>query len=491
MNKHGCNFHLVVNPQEGVNDTEATLVEWQVKDGEMVVEGQVLCVLETTKAAYEVVAPAPGVIKVLTIVGEKAAVNQEVAVIFDTQENFSLHSESVYQEFKEKYCGSKIQVTEKARKLAESLGVDVSKIRTQTGIVKEKDVRDYQERLPEANKVSLGRVKEEFVQALEKDPSVFKNLSSQEKVRIYRENGAVIGDDVLFGPGALIVAKFIEVGEGTAFGEGASIKAERFRIGKIGVIGAHANFVTRSIWIGDVFYSGNQFIVGGGGAFGKNSEFRCGDNCLISSQCIINTSEPVVFGDEVGLSPRAQIYTHSHWQDIFEGYAASFGPVTIGDHSYVTGNAMIVPGVTVGRGCTILANSVVTSNVDDRCVVAGVPAKVVRHIEADTPIEKKDRIMQRLLPELRCLLSEQKLDPDGFVYEVEYRGKIKKGVVLTFLVNDVSESDQTTVFDFSQKQITGPQNRYTDEIRNFFRKRGVRFKPYLWRYTHDVGLFNQ
>jgi acetyltransferase-like isoleucine patch superfamily enzyme len=304
------------------------------------------------------------------------------------------------------------------------------------------------------------------------------------------DNGACIGSNVTFAAGSVVIANYIDIGDGTVFGDHAFVKAERFRIGTMGVLGAHASVVTRSIWIGDAFYSGSHISIGGGGAFGARSGFRCGDNCLVSSQCIINTGEPVVFGNEVGLSPRVQIYTHSHWQDVFEGFAASFGPVTIGDHSYLTGNVMVVPGVTLGRGCTVLANSVVTSDVDDRAVMSGVPAKVVGRVEGHLSLERKDRIMRRLLPELTTRLGEQGLSPDGFVYEPAYDGRGGVHVVLTFQMNAEAAPDGTTVFDFGRKRIVGPQNRYTDEIRNFFRKRGVRFAPYAWRYTHDEGLFN-
>ena len=42
---------------------------------------------------------------------------------------------------------------------------------------------------------------------------------------------------------------------------------------------------------------------------------------------------------------------------------------------------MILPGVTIGRGCVVGAGSVVTKNVPDFTVVAGNPARVVRKIE--------------------------------------------------------------------------------------------------------------
>jgi hypothetical protein len=198
-----------------------------------------------------------------------------------------------------------------------------------------------------------------------------------------------------------------------------------------------------------------------------------------------------MLGNEVGLSPRVQIYTHSHWQNIFDGYLPSFGPVSIGDQAYVTGNAMIVPGVSIGRGSTVLANSLVTSNIEDRCTVLGVPAVVVHRLSGELSHEKKERILMRLIPELREQLVAQGLDPDRFAYLPEYGGTPKNPVTLTFKVISQSVPEGFTVFDLNEKQVFGLQDRYTDEVRNFFRKRGVRFKPHLWRYTHDAGLFNQ
>jgi maltose O-acetyltransferase len=53
------------------------------------------------------------------------------------------------------------------------------------------------------------------------------------------------------------------------------------------------------------------------------------------------------------------------------------GPVTIEDHVWIGSRAMILPGVTVGRGAVVAAGSVVTKDVAPMTVVAGVPAKPV------------------------------------------------------------------------------------------------------------------
>ena len=55
-------------------------------------------------------------------------------------------------------------------------------------------------------------------------------------------------------------------------------------------------------------------------------------------------------------------------------------PVTIGAGSYLGAGAIILPGVTVGKFAVVGAGAVVTRDVPERAVVAGVPAHVLRTI---------------------------------------------------------------------------------------------------------------
>ena len=56
-------------------------------------------------------------------------------------------------------------------------------------------------------------------------------------------------------------------------------------------------------------------------------------------------------------------------------------PVVIGDDCWIGGHAVILPGVTIGRGCTVAAASVVTRDVEPWSVVMGSPARVVRKVK--------------------------------------------------------------------------------------------------------------
>ena len=55
-------------------------------------------------------------------------------------------------------------------------------------------------------------------------------------------------------------------------------------------------------------------------------------------------------------------------------------PVTLKTGCWIGANALILPGVTVGRNSVIGAGSVVTKSIPDRVLAAGNPAKVIRAI---------------------------------------------------------------------------------------------------------------
>jgi maltose O-acetyltransferase len=92
----------------------------------------------------------------------------------------------------------------------------------------------------------------------------------------------------------------------------------------------------------------------------------------------------VTIGPDTLLGPDVKIYTVYHSvdpdqraQDDASGHEYRL-PVTIGSNCWIGGGATILPGITIGDGSTVAAGTVVTEDVESRCLVAGVPAKVTK-----------------------------------------------------------------------------------------------------------------
>jgi maltose O-acetyltransferase len=90
------------------------------------------------------------------------------------------------------------------------------------------------------------------------------------------------------------------------------------------------------------------------------------------------TGSRIVIGDDVRIGPHARFHAASH--DIDSADFSEIGAdIVIGPHSWIGAGAMILSGVHVGAGAVVAAGSVVTRNVPDYAVIAGVPAKIIKY----------------------------------------------------------------------------------------------------------------
>jgi acetyltransferase-like isoleucine patch superfamily enzyme len=118
-------------------------------------------------------------------------------------------------------------------------------------------------------------------------------------------------------------------------------------------------------------YGGSKVIVAPGG------HLRLGSGFLNNDAKIACVSQ-VSIGHDVAIGPEVYIRdTDSHGISGSSGAAAQ--PITIGDHVWIGMRAMILKGVTIGDGAIIAAGAIVTRDVEEGALVAGVPAKFVRH----------------------------------------------------------------------------------------------------------------
>jgi acetyltransferase-like isoleucine patch superfamily enzyme len=112
------------------------------------------------------------------------------------------------------------------------------------------------------------------------------------------------------------------------------------------------------------------------------SNITIGDGAFINSGCYIETDGGVTIGAHASLGPRVSIITVTHeiGPEIVRAGRRIQGRVDIGVGAWIGANSTILPGVTIGRGAIVGAGSVVTKNVPDNVVVAGVPARVMREL---------------------------------------------------------------------------------------------------------------
>lgn len=112
--------------------------------------------------------------------------------------------------------------------------------------------------------------------------------------------------------------------------------------------------------------------------YGKN--IKLGKNVFINSGCCFQDQGGIEIGDGCLIGHQAVIATLNH--DLSPATRANMTPskVTLGKNVWVGSHATILPGVTVGDGSIIAAGAVVNKDVPPACVVAGVPAKVVKRL---------------------------------------------------------------------------------------------------------------
>jgi len=111
-------------------------------------------------------------------------------------------------------------------------------------------------------------------------------------------------------------------------------------------------------------------------------DLRIGHHCRINRNCCLDVRGSLCIGNNVSISPDVTILTLQHFYND-PNFADDGRPVEIADHVWIGTRAMIMPGVTVGRGAVVAAGAVVTKDVAPGEIVGGVPAKPIGRRQLD------------------------------------------------------------------------------------------------------------
>jgi acetyltransferase-like isoleucine patch superfamily enzyme len=173
------------------------------------------------------------------------------------------------------------------------------------------------------------------------------------------------------------------------------------------------NLMRRAIWRAVAQKFGNGVRIGSGAGFKHLETFEIGDRVFIGAQAYIQgrfdgvakignhvwigpqayfDARNLIIEDYVGWGPGAKVLGSAHTglpidRPIIET-DLEIRPVRVEAWADIGTGAVLLPGVTVGKGSIIGAGAVVTRDVPAFAIVAGVPAKFLRWRDGYTPSEQ-------------------------------------------------------------------------------------------------------
>ncbi|MBM4144365.1 MAG: acyltransferase [Lentisphaerae bacterium] len=139
------------------------------------------------------------------------------------------------------------------------------------------------------------------------------------------------------------------------------------------------------------FYRWAGMKIGRGVTLGRGVAVACYprkitlEDCVeIQPQVYFLARDEIRVGRNTAISPFVKILTSSNPNARHNALGGIFPPVrkpvTIRENCWIGTGAILLPGVTVGPMSVVAAGAVVTRDVPERCVAAGVPARTIRRI---------------------------------------------------------------------------------------------------------------
>ena len=119
---------------------------------------------------------------------------------------------------------------------------------------------------------------------------------------------------------------------------------------------------------GSIAAIGKGFVIGDGSSFGND--------------CFVGAAGGVYIGSHVAMGQNVRFHSENHnfgdiTKPIYEQGVTNIG-ITIGNDCWIGAGAVFLDGSSMGNGCVVGANTLVTKQFPDNSVIAGSPARIIR-----------------------------------------------------------------------------------------------------------------
>ena len=252
----------------------------------------------------------------------------------------------------------------------------------------------------------------------------------------------------------------------------------------------------RRAFLGSGIWGGRSVRIGGGGHRDPWATLAVGDLAFVGDEAFVNVCRPVLIGREVFLTMRSLIVTHNIGHSLLEGFENRFAPVVLEDRSQVGLGAVLYAGARVGRGGDRRLELVRRGR--DPCGRRSRSAFPRRRRAAratSSPTRADRELARRFVDDLHELLALRghavsAIADDGFEVEgtrVSFTPSYRGGVDAPRRRVDARRSRRrrrtgVAVLDLLGRRVHGSGGVVLDSVREFCRKRGIRFEPGPWSY---------
>jgi acetyltransferase-like isoleucine patch superfamily enzyme len=189
--------------------------------------------------------------------------------------------------------------------------------------------------------------------------------------------------------GLLFIKPFLKKSNGIIF----AARGSKIQFGHKITVGSGFNLMEyaslnalsyEGVEIGNNFTLGKYAIIECTGVLRNvGNSLKIGNNVGINHYCFIGVRGNITIGDNVIFGPRVNIFSENHIFNNLDIPIKNQGvekkDTIIGNDVWIGANVSIMPGIKIGNGCVIAAGSVVTKDIPDFSVAAGVPAKIIKN----------------------------------------------------------------------------------------------------------------